>query len=431
MIARRAADADIRPTKKRCTQALQRCADPGQPQERVGVGYPGPALGQHAHGTSIADGIPGLATSSQPPYLPGSAYPFRPAEPVCFDANPHRTGTREESWAPNTYRVVAEQLPALNVDATIGPGHTLWGLSPPSPVDQITAGSSTNHWSPSIPTVPPPHGNQESYDRLQANASYLLNSAPAPPHFPATKLHPYGRLHRDTDNGHGSLTADGQGSHDQLQISPVCLPTPPPFPGTDLSPYAGLHLERDNGCFSLAADGQGYGHGTSHNQSSYRSPLGELAPLGNIVTPEFDSFGGYFPPAAAVDGHYVPANPQRLETTVQGAATLRDSGIGFVGTEGPTVKQPHDGGWIEKVHSAHTECDDRKSISIEVQLESPYANGGNGSAKLGYAADGESSRDRKRRARFAERLRRETSKTRSMGACLRCHNQRVRVSAIA
>ena len=39
-----------------------------------------------------------------------------------------------------------------------------------------------------------------------------------------------------------------------------------------------------------------------------------------------------------------------------------------------------------------------------------------------------SSSEQKKRARFAEILRKQTSKTRSMGACLRCHNQRVRVS---
>ncbi|KXX81455.1 hypothetical protein MMYC01_201763 [Madurella mycetomatis] len=75
-------------------------------------------------------------------------------------------------------------------------------------------------------------------------------------------------------------------------------------------------------------------------------------------------------------------------------------------------------------NSDPSDCGEREVVPTEVDLNGQYVDVAHELADSG--SDGEETRDRKKRGRFDEGLRKQTSNTRSMGACLRCHNQRVR-----
>jgi hypothetical protein len=96
------------------------------------------------------------------------------------------------------------------------------------------------------------------------------------------------------------------------------------------------------------------------------------------------------------------------------------------------VKQMGDGDWIKEGISVWTEGGTLGSTSSEVPLNTPATGVAKKPSKSGDDLNGKGTRHRKPprkdRGRFDESMRRETSNTRSIGACLRCHNQRVRVS---
>ena len=82
------------------------------------------------------------------------------------------------------------------------------------------------------------------------------------------------------------------------------------------------------------------------------------------------------------------------------------------------MKQLNDDGWIKNEIVERSDCDERGTLPVDGPSNGSY-----------FTVSQELARNSNKKN--VECLRKETSNTRSMGACLRCHNQRVRVSDIA
>jgi hypothetical protein len=200
-------------------------------------------------------------------------------------------------------------------------------------------------------------------------------------------------------------------SYDQLQGG-AYYSIPLPVAGAELHPSAEIPLASDNGCYPLIPE-SGYGYGASDDQSGYQAltlGLEEPVPLGNVLTSEFSQVGSSFADNDVLGEHGTPSSLQHPAPYPSATAPLQHvSGFAHNGPGSAAVKHSNDAQWIKQEHAAQAECDGPEFMAVEVQPTS-----GSG---------------RKKRARFDECLRRETSSTRSIGACLRCHNQKIRVSS--
>jgi hypothetical protein len=359
------ADAETRPTKRCRTEALRTQPSSSQPQGGVNIWYTSPG----AQGTGDVNGTSGFGTSSRSAYPPESPYPIRPTETASchpFHHFPHGPGHwGPENGVPNTSQLDAAPQRFLGTDVT-GPGHTGWALHSPSPVDLIAASSSLQDWFPSPPTA----------SALAASA-FIVN----------------------------------QRSYDQLQCGPV-YSTPLPVAGAELHPSAEIPLASDNGCYPLIPGQSGYGYGVSNGQGSYQAltlGLEESVPLDNVLPSEFSQVGSSFGANDVLGEHGTSPSFQHPPPYPSTTAPLHVSEFAHNGPDSAAVKHSNDGQWIKQEHAAQAEWDGPKSMPVQRQLNSGFG--------------------RKKRARFDESLRKETSSTRTIGACLRCHNQKIRVSS--
>ena len=349
--------------------------------------YTDPAFNQSTRGAGTAHAIPGPAAPSQSPCPPGTMYPSRLAQPQSFDQVTHWPGGPGQSeWVPNTSRRYVEPETWLSADAAVNPGHALWGSLPPSPVSQIAAGPLPYHWPPWLPTDGPEIHNQEPYDQLPVSAAY----------YPATSL-----------------------------------PSPATFLGDESHSLAGFPLDSGNESLSFSTGQPCYEHGASASRGNYQSSTHELdgrGPLATKVTPKLSPFGVYSAATAVSGDHRAPIGRSHAILNDSTTALSRISGLELSGPHPFAVKKPDNEVRVKKEHVDQAEGTERELATAKVHITSPVVDGAVEASNSGNAP-GKNSPDRKKRTRFKdESMRRETSNTRSMGACLRCHNQRVRVS---
>jgi hypothetical protein len=358
-----AADAETRPTKRCRTEVLRTQLSSSQPQGDVNIWYTSPG----AQGTGDINDIPGFGTSSRSAYPPESPYPIRPTEAVSFH-HFHRLPHGPGDWGPgngvpNTFRLGAAPQRFLDTDVT-GPRHTPWALHPPSPVDLIASVPSLHDWLPSALVA-----NYGTYDQLQGGDVYS---------------------------------------------------TPLPVAGAELHPSAEIPLDSDNERLPLIPGQSGYGYEASHHQSNYQAltlGLEEPVSLCNVLTPEFSPVGSNFAANDVLGEYHRPSSLQHPAPYPSTTAPLHVSGSTHNGPDSPAVKHSNDGQRIKQEHAAQAEWGGPESMPVEVPLNSGF----------GHDKHAKGSYGRKKRSRFDEGLRRETSSTRSIGACIRCHNQKIRV----
>lgn len=389
MVPNNAADAEARPSKKRRTKASRTQLSPSQVRTEPPIWHNEPLCGRETHGagTSSARGIVELAGPSLPLYSPDSQYPTRHMGPASFDQIPH---SPQGNWMSNEPpQLDAAPQPPLGADASAPPGRMLWGDFPPSPVDQVAAGPLSYHWPLALPTIPPPVDGLDSlgsYDRSQASISH--NAFPS-------------------------------------------LPTPPIFPGADAHQFAAFPFDNsDGGCPPLAAEQLAGRPGAPGDQGAYphqllQRPVDAIL-LQNIAEPEFDQVGGYGDPPPVFDSYQAPAT-LHLAPNGNPHPQLHIGELELSGLYGQAVEQLEDGDLIKEEPPTPANGDwampipagTLMNVSPDVVGEPPGPVNG---------LDDEGARDRKKRGPLNEGLRIETSNTRQIGACMRCHNQRIRVS---
>lgn len=262
--------------------------------------------------------------------------------------------------------------PWLNAFAAATPSPTPWCSLPPSPVDSLPYCSPM--WVPSAATSAA--GLQSAYYQPPAAPTYF-----SPALFP---------------------------------------PTPQALIGSELH-SAGHSLEPESCSPYMMGSQPMYGAGATNDQVTCQYPMHDVKE----------------PPPQAVLGHLVTGIVPDINTATVGPASPLHHGsmsaldhlrvaeltLPYVGV----IKQPQDEDRAKnRENSDQSDCDEREVVPAEVDLSGQYVDVAHELANSG--SDGEETRDRKKRGRFDEGLRRQTSNTRSMGACLRCHNQRVRVS---
>ncbi|EAQ86127.1 hypothetical protein CHGG_07380 [Chaetomium globosum CBS 148.51] len=258
-------------------------------------------------------------------------------------------------------------LRLLNLDrypcvTSAAPGRLLWDF-PPSPVDQAAAGS-LYHWPLTAPTIQPP------------------------------------------------------GPYDQLPS----LPTPPILTGTD--PHSFAAFPSDSGCPPLAAEQlAGPPRAPGDQGAAYLRFL--QGPVDAILLPngaEPDRVGGYGPPT--VFGSYQEPATLHLAPNGSPPAPL-DIGLRLSRMYG-TVERLEDGNWIKEEPPTPANGDWGVPTPAGVPRNIHPANAVEGPPRPGNGEDDEEASNRKGRRRLNEGLRTETSNTRQIGACIRCHNQRIR-----
>ncbi|KAK3297180.1 uncharacterized protein B0H64DRAFT_320431 [Chaetomium fimeti] len=285
---------------------------------------------------------------------------------------------------PHAPQLDADPPPPLGAIVSTAPGHTLWGVLPPSPVDQAAAGSLPYHWSLTAPTIPPSVGDIGSYDQLHA-----------------------GFVHHNT---HASL------------------PTPPLFTGAEAHSYAGFpFVHSDGGCSPLTGEQPVDGPGAPDDPGTYLPLLqgpGDATLLRNPADSKFDQVEGYCASTAVFDSYHAPT----LRPTANGnpPAQLNIGGLERCGLYAQTAEQLGGGGWIKEEGLAPANGARGEPIPAGLLMNVPHADLVEGPSKPITGLEDEGAHDRKKRGKFNERLRSETSKTRQIGACMRCHNQRLR-----
>jgi hypothetical protein len=264
----------------------------------------------------------------------------------------------------------------LSENLALAPSHELWG-PPLSPVDQVTASSVSCHWPPP-PVTQPPAANLGPYDQLSAGPAYYpLTPLPTSPPFIGHESHPW-------------------------------MGPPPNFAGTALVTGPPGYT-----CSPGRLNSQSRHQNLAHQQT-------ELLPFGSLPTPEYGQPEAYF-----------PSNPKlELQCSFPGGKPAGLSPVLGAGLNGPYCqdeKRPENGEWIKDEHSAGPDRRAWWPASVEGPMKSSPVDE---PPKARNESGDKSTSRRKKRARFDEGSRRATSDTRSMGACLRCHNQKVRVSGI-
>jgi hypothetical protein len=100
------------------------------------------------------------------------------------------------------------------------------------------------------------------------------------------------------------------------------------------------------------------------------------------------------------------------------------------------VKDEDEKGPGDLEFSDQSDCDEQEVVPAATPLNGSFVDlaqelkdtyGGDVPSAEATSPSSDAASDRKRRARFGEDQRKETSETRNLGACMRCHNQRIRV----
>lgn len=279
--------------------------------------------------------------------------------------------SEEFALAAPTESFVPEPQPWLNAYAAVTPGHTLWDPLPSSPINSLPD---------CLPLWVPPATSLASFQELYCHSAATPTYLPSAP-FPSPS-HPLGNsgFHSVDD----SLSAESR----YLDVA---------------SGQLAYELRKANAQISCYVSTQGGKEpvpqaiiGCSATRISSDPDVPPLSPASPLLC-------GI---VSGLDQHQF-SEPFRPYVGV-----LKQSG--------------HDD-WVKSEHSDQSDCGEREPVPVtNVDLSAEYVDGTQGLGNLG--PEGEEERDRKRRSRFDEGLRKQTSHTRSMGACLRCHNQRVRVS---
>ncbi|GAB1314809.1 Zn(2)-C6 fungal-type domain-containing protein [Madurella fahalii] len=201
-------------------------------------------------------------------------------------------------------------------------------------------------------------------------------------------------------------------------FSPALFPSPPQaLMGSEL-PSVGHSLDPESCSLYMTGGRSMYAAG----------------PSGDQVTCQFPMHDAKESPPQAVLGHLAAGIVSDISTAaVSPVSPLPHDNMGALDQHrlveltlpyAGVVKQPRDEERVKNEYSDQSDCDEREAVPAEVDLSGQYVDVAQELANSG--SDGEETRDRKKRGRFDEGLRKQTSNTRSIGACLRCHNQRVR-----
>lgn len=425
-----------------------------------------PIDAHHPTTRDTLDGLPALASPHPSPYTAVIPFPSSLVAPSPFEQPVHWPAPAQQApaeWTPNTPQSDAERTPSLlGADVTTAPSQLAWSHSlPPSPgaVDPISAESSPYPWFPWMPTVPPPMAG--SPDQYSASPFTPLGSIPTPPPFTAAveplplagfplasgnpsfplSAGPVGYGHGPSDVPAGyQMTRESKDliSFDRTMASEFHPPPAARF-------VADVVLDEHHARPPLARSRP------SADATALPQVAGlELGRRYPVATEQLDE-REWIKPEPSLDRaiweapQYAPVPGQLLLTTQpnladnmpkvsrpspETAALSHVSSLALRGPQQPGVAKPQLGEkeWIKPEPLDRAGWDGRGFAPVEVQAP-PQPVAVEKASKAGAEPDGETARDRKKRIRFDdERLRRETSNTRSMGACLRCHNQRVRVS---
>jgi hypothetical protein len=149
--------------------------------------------------------------------------------------------------------------------------------------------------------------------------------------------------------------------------------------------------------------------------------------LQNTAESKFGQVGGYGAPPAVFTSYQAPAT---LNITPNGnpPSQLNIGDLELSELYGQTGNQLEDGDWIKEEPQTSADGDWGMPIPAGAMMSVSHANVVEESPRPVNGLDDEGARDRKKRGPLNEGLRLETSNTRQIGACMRCHNQRIRVS---
>ncbi|KAL2175171.1 uncharacterized protein P884DRAFT_206842 [Thermothelomyces heterothallicus CBS 202.75] len=211
-----------------------------------------------------------------------------------------------------------------------------------------------------------------------------------------------------------------QGAIDQSQASAVCyhfasLPTPPPYSGTELPSSPALPAGNWDSVNPFILAGQPiYGSSVTGHRGSYRTLTqepGVVATAGAVTRP----IAGYAADNVALDIHtpHLPLHPTQNHDAVTSTRVIQEP-------YGQIDQQLDHEAWATGKLSTLADTGEGRSALAHAPVNSHCADAAEDHL------DNEGPPDRKKRARFEEELRRQTSNTRSIGACLRCRNQRIR-----
>lgn len=390
-------DPDFRPAKKRFASRLpgHRPEDahtqtgPIQPQGgNASTWYTNSAFSPDIQGASTIHPLSGTVATGQLPCPPGTLYLNRSAGPESFDHVTRWPGAAGHGgWVPNNPRHYVEPQTWLNADAAGSPGHALWGSVPSSPVGQVAAVSVPYHWSPWPGIITPGIHSQEQHGHAPASAAY----------YPGTSLS-----------------------------------SPATFLGTEPQSDVGFPLNYGNETLCLAPEQRGYGHEASAAQANYPPTAQELhegSLLGSKMISELTPFEEFPAANTGSDEYRTPVSHAQVMSNTTTTASSRISSLEPSGPHLLTPKQSDNKVWIKKERRDHAERHGQGSVRAVVRKMGSVADEDDETPKSGNSPNGKEPKDRKKRTRFKdEGQRKETSNTRSIGACLRCHNQRVRVS---
>jgi hypothetical protein len=385
--------ADARPTKKRRAKGNRQSAATDSlqteahlvlhaPQAVSGIFHAGVALGPTTLETNNADGTPWRVASGQASGPSSCQELCQPTGSASF--NPFQLWaeiTSQGTWASDTIGLIAEPQLLLSANPTPVPSPAPWGL-PLSPVHEVTASSVPNHWSPCV-QVTTPVGNPEPYGQLSAGTAYYpLTPLPTSPSFIGHECQP-------------------------------CMGPPPNVGGSAL-------VTRQSGYSPGPLNGQPRHQPLTHQQT-------EQLFVGSVPTPECIQLEAHFAPNPVLEAPFTTAP---LQCSLPCGEPAGPSPVLAVGLSSPYCKdekRPEIEEWTKDECLAVAEGAGWRSASVHRALNSPSVDE---SPKTCNDPGDKVSRRRKQRARFSECSRKATSDTRSIGACLRCHNQKVRVSGV-
>ena len=433
--------------------------------------YPAPSfdlpIDPHAARRDTIDSLPALASPHPSPYTAGITFPSSLVAPSPFEQPVHHWPAPAQQapgeWTPNTPQSDAERTPSLlGADVTTSTSQLAWSHSlPPSPgaVEPISAESSPYPWFPWMPTVPPPVAG--SPDQYSVSPFTPLGSIPTPPPppftaaveplplvgFPLAPGNPAFSLPAGpTGYGHGGPSDVPAGyqvlAREAKEMMPfdrtIASEFQPPAAARFVAdavleehhPRPALGRSRPSADASalLQAIDLGRTYPVAVKQTDGREWI-KPEPLDRAVW-DASSYAPMPGQLLTTQPNLADNMPKVTRPSPEAATVSHVSALALRGPHPVVVKRADDKEWVKPEPLDRAGWDGRGFALVEAQPPPPpQPDAAEKVPTPGSEPDREPARNRKKPIRFDdERLRRETSNTRSMGACLRCHNQRVRVS---
>ncbi|KAL2261678.1 hypothetical protein VTK26DRAFT_3640 [Humicola hyalothermophila] len=332
------------------------------PQQEVGF-CPTVTLGPEAYEPRIRGG---LSTWSEPGSEQGSA----PQLPLCSASS----GQGQLTRPPNASQSAAEQRQSGSDWGPVPTANPPWALLP-SPIDHMTADrfTSAHFWTSPILPLAGAQGTSPQWLFTDGSVYSPFVEGVSPSNWPrSVGLEPVPSF--DVELGHGD----------------ACLP------GTEALTA------------TIALRGQTECHQSTHQ--AHGSATAALTTDNNQHKSDETN---------SIVSHS-QGTPGLLQSSI---FSRRIPSLGKGSSREPSRQDARFG--KAPVHIDHLDQPDYSQLKVPFELCDPSPIGTKESEEAGPRSDSEKGL-RKKRARFNDVLRIETYKTRSIGACLRCHNQKVR-----